>query len=170
MYYYNSEIQRKIFDLILPAGLISGVSGAFGSFLFPECAAEAGGALGVFGACFIGSSIIIIPAYAAISELTDGLRKSIGCNHSALIFTWGTLLVSAMGVLMLASVAIGSGVLGISTYDVAKCFLAGSLTASICYVTPAIFLDWLHKVTEQASTAAREEADGQPGNPRQNRC
>ncbi len=74
----------------------------------------------------------------------------------------GALLVLAMGAFMLTSAAIGSVVLGISTYDVAACFLVGSLTGSVCYVTSVIFFSWLHDFTEQASVAAREEAYG-PG-------
>lgn len=153
---------------IPPIAMIFGISGVIGSFLFPECALAAGGALSVFGACFIGSAIMILPAHIAIIECINGLAKSMDCKHTALIFTWGALLILAMGAFMLTSAAIGSLVLGISTYDVAACFLAGSLTGSVCYVTPVIFFSWLHDLTEQASVAAREEAYG-PGYLRQNR-
>ncbi len=39
-----------IFSVVLTSGTV----GAFGTLLVPECAVVAGGALNVFGACFIG--------------------------------------------------------------------------------------------------------------------
>ena len=83
----------SIFSVVLTAGTV----GAFGTLFVPECAVAAGGALNVFGACFIGSAIIFLPVSVAVVRLIDGLSKSINSNHAALMLAWVTLLVSAIG-------------------------------------------------------------------------
>ncbi len=144
---------------LLTVGLISGSLGAFGTLLVPECALAVGGALNVFGACFIGSAIIFIPASVAILNFISGLAKSINSSHAALVFTWGALLVSAIGAALLTSAAIGSAVLGIATYNVAACLLTGAMVFSIA----DRFISWLDGFTENASAAASAEVDGEPG-------
>ena len=52
--HYDQGIYTSTAACIFSVVLTSGTVGAFGTLLVPECAVAAGGALNVFGACFIG--------------------------------------------------------------------------------------------------------------------
>ena len=148
------------------SGLISGILGAFGTLLVPECALAAGGALNVFEACFIGSTIIFFPASVAVVSCIPGLSISINSNHAALMLTWGALLVSAIGAALVTSAAIGSAVLGIATYNVAACLLGVSaclLTGAMVLTIADRFISWFDGFTERVSAAASAEVGGEPG-------
>jgi len=91
--------------------------------------AAAGGALNVFGACFIGQCILVLPFTLA---LTWASQKISNANHPAQKMFWLALTASLCGALLPGSAAIGSGILGVATiYEVATCRLSGTIALQL---------------------------------------